>query len=943
MYDNIIIGQSTRGVRGMNKRIISFVLVICMISTCLTNVFYKEVAYAENVIQETDQGESSEENEDGIEPDVCVCTGSGIRVECYGLEEAVSMVEDCDSAIIELLSDVTLEKPLQIDLQKETTKLTIELEQHILKGNLDGVDIEFGRGCFRIRNGKLTGNIQVEKEGVVYGENVTFRSEEPDVPAIGVHGVYHMMNNTMVRGKQGIHIFSDGGAQLIDGKIVSNNGTDSSESVSYEILMDDGFLADLLPKDKSLYVNGPCYWVDPYIYMLDAVKIGDVSYKGVQIIDAPLYLSGELEEQTATYGEAIELHLDYTLCMGDLSDVSVECFEIDSQGEKQLIESEERVEEESVSVKLKKIYAGEHEVYVRLLWQGGVYVSNVKTVDIHVDKKRLTKSDFVFASDNVYEKEYDGNKTCDTVNVVIKEGVVWNTTPIPLTGTATYHWAEPDKKENYISCVTQRIYSPNYYTDSVYSFVEEAAITKREVTIALKGSVRKCYDGMATLTNVVRNTLYLELGNVIEGEDVQAEARVYEFEDASIGYTKKVYARICYLTGEDKEHYTLSQDSVCSNVGAIYAGVVVSATPEPMKTPIPVTPVPTKTPIPVTPEPTKTPILVTPEPTKTPILVTPEPTKTPIVVTPIPTKTPVVTMRPTETPVLVTPIVTIPAETANPTVSPIVADTPFEEDDFMEDGDAQITQTPVVENRETFVPVNQTENPSYDEEFEYEEDYESLMPVETKNPVITSAPEENEMIEEEDEFEEVLVTQSGKSYVVGTTKSELEDDLIDEGEEIIVGDDSEDVIELGELPKKGWIIKSKNGCFYKITKKGENVTFVKPKGKNMVAYTIPNTVMIDDVQYDVTGIQKNALKNSKRLQVLTIGKNVKEIGSGAFANCTKLKTVIINAKKIKKGKVSKGTFSGIGPRTTVYVPKGKYKTYKKLFTSLGCKGQVKKE
>ena len=146
------------------------------------------------------------------------------------------------------------------------------------------------------------------------------------------------------------------------------------------------------------------------------------------------------------------------------------------------------------------------------------------------------------------------------------------------------------------------------------------------------------------------------------------------------------------------------------------------------------------------------------------------------------------------------------------------------------------TTTPIAASMEPFVPNSQTENPSYDEEFEYEEDYESLMPVETKNPVITSAPEENEMIEEEDEFEEVLVTQSGKSYVVGTTKSELEDDLIDEGEEIIVGDDSEDVIELGELPKKGWIIKSKNGCFYKIIKKGENVTFVNLPTKNRQGY-----------------------------------------------------------------------------------------------------------
>lgn len=929
----------------MNKRIISFVLVICMISTCLTNVFYKEVAYAENVVQETEQGENSEGKRGSIgaavrlsigsgidvEPIVKVSTGAGVSIGCSRLEDAISMVENCDSATIDFLADVKLEEPVQIKMHDKKATLTIQLNQHTVKGNTAGVDIDFQRGCFHIRDGKITGNIQVGEKGDVFGENVTFRSNEPEVPAIGVYGLYHMRNNTLVRGNQGIHIFSGGDAQLIDGKIVSNNGTDSSESVSYEVRMDDGFLADLLPEEKALYVTGSSCWVDPYTNMLDAVKIGEAAYEGVQIVGAPLYLSGELEEQTATYGDSINLCLDYTLRMGDLSDVSVECFEIDSQGEKQVIESEESVEEESISVQLKKVDAGEHQVYVRLLWQGGMYQSNIKTVDLHVERKKLSFSDLELASDNVYEKEYDGKITCDTVKVVIKEGVIWNSTPIPVSGTATYYWTEPGKEDNRISCITQIINNPNYYTDNVYSFVKKGSIKKRQVTLSLKGEVKKCYDGTATLTNVIRNSLYLEVGNLVEGDKVQAKATFYEFEDAAVGYSKKVYARRCYLTGLNSEYYSLAEYEVASYVGTIYAGVIVSATPKPTATPIVATPVitvsPTKAPV-VTTIPTKPPVPATP-------VVTAAPTGTPMMVTPF------VTAKPTGTPISATPEVTVSVETTCPTVSPIIANTPIVVMDPVANTAFSETETPVAETMEPFVPVSQTENPSYEEVYIGEEE-ESLPPIQTKRPVVTREPEEEEIEEFE---EEVLVVQSGKSNVVGTTGSGsgMDDDWIYEDVDLDSVDDGEDVIELGELPKKGWIIKSKSGCSYKITKVGENVTFVKPKGKSMVAYTVPDTVKIDGVQYDVTGIQKNAFKNSKRLQVLTIGKNIKGIGPDVFVNCTKLKTVIITAKKIKKGSVSKKTFSGIGKGTTVYVPKNKYKSYKKIFTSLGYKGRVKKE
>ena len=42
----------------------------------------------------------------------------------------------------------------------------------------------------------------------------------------------------------------------------------------------------------------------------------------------------------------------------------------------------------------------------------------------------------------------------------------------------------------------------------------------------------------------------------------------------------------------------------------------------------------------------------------------------------------------------------------------------------------------------------------------------------------------------------------------------------------------------------------------------------------------------------------NALKGNKKIESLTIGKNVRKIGKNAFANCRKLKKVIIKSKKI---------------------------------------------
>ena len=105
---------------------------------------------------------------------------------------------------------------------------------------------------------------------------------------------------------------------------------------------------------------------------------------------------------------------------------------------------------------------------------------------------------------------------------------------------------------------------------------------------------------------------------------------------------------------------------------------------------------------------------------------------------------------------------------------------------------------------------------------------------------------------------------------------------------------TEEVAALG-VPEVGTEDVSDDGkATYKVTKsdleKG-TVTYVAPTDAKATTVTIPATVEIDGVKYNVTAIEKNAFKKNKNLKKVTIGKNVKTIGANAFYNCTKLKTV----------------------------------------------------
>lgn len=174
------------------------------------------------------------------------------------------------------------------------------------------------------------------------------------------------------------------------------------------------------------------------------------------------------------------------------------------------------------------------------------------------------------------------------------------------------------------------------------------------------------------------------------------------------------------------------------------------------------------------------------------------------------------------------------------------------------------------------------------------------------------------------------------------------------------------------------------------TSKMKEVTYSGPQDKSVKSVTIPSTIEVDGITYQVTAINENAFIDCKQLKNVKLGKNITKIGknafsgcskltkvtlsskltsieSGAFAKCTSLKSIVIpksvkkigskafyKCKKLKKitiktaslksSTVGSKAFSGIDKKATVKVPKKKANAYKKLLKKKGLpkKATIKK-
>lgn len=137
--------------------------------------------------------------------------------------------------------------------------------------------------------------------------------------------------------------------------------------------------------------------------------------------------------------------------------------------------------------------------------------------------------------------------------------------------------------------------------------------------------------------------------------------------------------------------------------------------------------------------------------------------------------------------------------------------------------------------------------------------------------------------------------------------------------------------------KKGSKAALPSGEVYKVTNtKGKTVEYVAPNKKtsNVV---IPATVRLEGKTYTVSAVAGSAFSKNKKVKSITIGKNVTKIGSKAFYQCKQLKKITIKSKKLKT--IGKNAFKGIHVKAKIKVPRGKLKTYRKLFKK---KGQGKK-
>jgi hypothetical protein len=94
--------------------------------------------------------------------------------------------------------------------------------------------------------------------------------------------------------------------------------------------------------------------------------------------------------------------------------------------------------------------------------------------------------------------------------------------------------------------------------------------------------------------------------------------------------------------------------------------------------------------------------------------------------------------------------------------------------------------------------------------------------------------------------------------------------------------------------KKGTVFKSKS-LKYKITG-SSTVAFAGVSSKKKTELEIPDTVTYGGKTFKVTSVTANAVKGNKYIEKVTIGNNVKTIGSKAFMGCKKLKTVTIGKK-----------------------------------------------
>lgn len=142
-------------------------------------------------------------------------------------------------------------------------------------------------------------------------------------------------------------------------------------------------------------------------------------------------------------------------------------------------------------------------------------------------------------------------------------------------------------------------------------------------------------------------------------------------------------------------------------------------------------------------------------------------------------------------------------------------------------------------------------------------------------------------------------------------------------------------------PKKGDIIPAKDGSRYQVVDaNAKTAKLVAVKSKKATKLNVPATVKLNGETYKVTIVGKNVMSKNKKLTKVILGKNVTTIETKAFFGCTKLKTVQLKGKALKK--VGKQAFKKTYAKMVVSSEEDEQERKAKLLKTMRKAGMSKK-
>ena len=109
--------------------------------------------------------------------------------------------------------------------------------------------------------------------------------------------------------------------------------------------------------------------------------------------------------------------------------------------------------------------------------------------------------------------------------------------------------------------------------------------------------------------------------------------------------------------------------------------------------------------------------------------------------------------------------------------------------------------------------------------------------------------------------------------------------------------------------------------------------YMKCTTPNRIRINIPANVKMGGQKYDVTVLDESCIRSNKKVQTVTIGKNISQIGEDAFYGCKKLKKIKIKSEQVEY--IGENAFEGIAKNAVIYVPQSCLTEYRVMVRESG--------